>query len=82
MADGEIYMLFAYDDYYPGGGIGDLACDPFEAASDEDAIGFAQRTRATSRHSRTDNWELIAVKPGATREVWQGLGVAGATDAG
>ncbi len=71
MAD-ETYMLFAFHDYYPGGGSGDLAIAPFAAASDEDAVGIAQRTRASGDVGKFDQWELIAVRPGGSRDVWEG----------
>jgi hypothetical protein len=66
---GEVYLLFAFHDYYPDGGGNDLAIEPFAADDDQRAIVHAERAREAHADRTADNWELVAVSQGAWREV-------------
>lgn len=67
--EGEVYLLFGFHDYYPDGGGNDLAIEPFAADDDQHAIAHAERAREAATDRTVDNWELVAVSQGTSRDV-------------
>jgi hypothetical protein len=65
----ETYLLFVYDSFHESGGTDDLACDPFAAEGDEQAVAFAERVRSSHKDADADWWELDAVSAGSSRRV-------------
>lgn len=60
------YILFAYDQYYPGGGAGDCL-KVFTAATDAEAIAVARDTIGSRHYDYTDlvrvtETELVTVE--------------------